>query len=71
MVEVIRTSVQSSYCRALGHNRHTNELHVEWPSGKISVYSDVTPEQYASILGAESVGRAVIEIKKTRSHRYL
>ena len=67
-----RQSVVSSYCKAIGHDPENNELHVEWPSGKVSVYSDVTPEQHRDVVGAASVGKAVIAIKNSgRAHRYL
>ena len=65
-----RKTVKSSYCMAIGHDPAANELHVEWPSGKVSIYSNVDAEQHQAVVGAESVGRAVIEIKRTRAHRY-
>jgi len=68
MVE--RQSVTSSYVKALGHDPEANELHVEWPSGKVSIYSDVNAQEFHDILTAQSVGRAVIAVKNTRSHRY-
>lgn len=68
---VERHSVTSSYCAAIGHDPEANELHVEWPSGKVSIYSDVSRQQHRAIIGAPSVGKAVIQIKKTRAHRYL
>jgi len=68
MVE--RQSVSSSYVKALGHDPEANELHVEWPSGKVSIYSDVNAQEFQDILTAQSVGRAVIAVKNTRSHRY-
>jgi hypothetical protein len=67
---VKRDPVDSSYCTAIGHDPDANELHVEWPSGKVSIYSDVSAEQHKAVVGAVSVGRAVIQIKNTKAHRY-
>lgn len=63
-------AVSSSYVRALGHDADSNELHVQWPSGRVSIYSDVDAEHYEAIKSGESIGRAVIEVKKTKMHRY-
>jgi len=68
MVE--RQSVNSSYCKSIGHDPAANELHVEWHSGKVSIYSDVDVNEFHEILSAPSVGRAVIAVKNTRNHRY-
>jgi KTSC domain len=37
--------VSSSYCDAIGHDPENNELHVRWPSGKVSIYSDMSAEE--------------------------
>lgn len=62
--------VTSSYCAAVGHDPDAEELHVQWPSGKVSIYSPVTADEHRAVVGAASVGRAVIHIKKTKAHRY-
>jgi len=68
MVE--RQSVNSSYCKSIGHDPAANELHVEWHSGKVSIYSDVNAQEFQGVISAPSVGRAVIAVKNTRNHRY-
>lgn len=68
---VIRNAVTSSYCKAIGHDAFLDELHVEWPSGKVSVYSPVTADEHKAVINAPSVGKAVIQIKKTKAHHYL
>lgn len=68
---VIRHSVTSSYCKAIGYDPEAGELHVEWPSGKVSAYSPVTATEHEAVISAPSVGKAVIQIKKTKAHRYI
>lgn len=62
--------VSSSYCDAIGYDEAQDDLHVQWKNGKVSIYHPVTPAEYRSVVGAASVGRAVIQIKKTKGHRY-
>lgn len=68
---VTREPVTSSYCKAIGHDASADEMHVEWNNGRVSVYSPVTPDEHKAVIGAESIGRAVISIKNTKAHRYL
>jgi len=68
---VTRQPVESSYCKAIGHDASADELHVEWNNGRVSVYSPVTPEEHQAVINAPSIGRAVIGIKNTKDHHYL
>lgn len=63
--------VHSSNVARVGHDPDTGELHVEWKSGKTSIYSDVTPEKAKTVMTAWSVGSALNEtIKNRHGHRY-
>jgi hypothetical protein len=68
---VLRHDVTSSYCKAIGYDPEKNEMHVEWNNGRVSIYSPVTAAEHRAVVGAESVGRAVIGIKRSKDHRYL
>jgi hypothetical protein len=55
MVEL--TPVESSNVAAVGHDPERDELHVRFKSGPaVYVYSNVTAEQHAALIGDESVG---------------
>lgn len=49
--------VQSSNIRAIGHDPELAALIVEFTSGDFYEYADVNSEQFAALLGAESVGK--------------
>lgn len=52
-----RTPVESSSIASIGHDPATNELHVEFKSGAVHVYSDVSPEKHRDLLTAPSIGQ--------------
>lgn len=65
------TPVFSSNVKAIGHDPETNELHVEWQNGKVSVYEGVPAKVASDVQNAWSVGKAVNEqIKDNYNHRY-
>jgi hypothetical protein len=70
-MSISRQAVSSSYCRAVGYDAPTKEMHVEWNNGRVSVYADVSEAEYNAVLNAASVGKAVIQIKKVKAHHYL
>jgi hypothetical protein len=53
---VIRQPVQSSNLKSVGHDPRSNQLEVEFHSGKVFRYSDVNVDEYAAMLGAQSIG---------------
>jgi hypothetical protein len=49
--------VTSSSISALGHDAGADELHVQFKNGTRYVYSGVSAEKHASLLGAESISK--------------
>lgn len=71
VMPVMRDIFSSTVNRA-GHDPKTNELHVEWKTGKTSVYSNVPPKKADEVLNAWSVGKSLYKkIKGAHDHRYL
>ena len=52
-----RIPVESSHIASIGHDGTT--LEVEYASGQIYQYSNVSPDMFDSILGGDSVGRGL------------
>jgi len=68
----VMRGVFSSHVRRIGHDAQTGELHVQWDSGKTSVYSGVPPDVADRVQNAWSVGKALREeVKNAYPHRYL
>lgn len=68
----LMTPVSSSMVAEVGYDPETFELHVRWYNGKTSVYEGVSEADASLVMGAHSVGRAIIDhIKPNFSHRYL
>ena len=64
--------VRSSNVEAVGHNPHTNELHVRFKGGAHYIYTNVSPDIHNSLHAAESVGRFIAQhIKPNYTHRRL
>ena len=64
--------VFSNMVTGIGHDAATNELFVQWPNGKISVYANVPAELADQAGKATSVGKFLHEQVKTKfEHRYL
>ena len=49
--------VKSSYLKSVGYDAEKAELRIEFNSGAIFDYFDVTPGEYDSLVYAESIGR--------------
>ena len=65
-------SVFSSNVDRVGHDLSTGDLHVQWTTGKTSVYSGVPAELADEVMTSWSVGGAVrSRIKGAYPHRYL
>lgn len=54
-----REPVESSAIRSIGHDPQTNTLEVEFASGHVYIYSDVSAEQFTDFLSAGSKGKHV------------
>lgn len=52
-----RKSVESKVIKSIGYNATTRQLDVEFRSGKVYRYADVSPEKHAELLAAESIGK--------------
>jgi hypothetical protein len=65
------TPVYSSNVKSIGHDPDSNELHVEWNTGKVSIYEGVPAKVASDVQNAWSVGQAVRDmIKDNYGHRY-
>ena len=63
--------VYSSTVDQIGYDEASREFHVQWQSGKLSVYSDVPPEKAAEIQGSASMGQAIHRLLKNQhDHEY-
>lgn len=63
--------VYSSTVDSIGYDPDTQEVHVKWQSGKVSVYSDVPPSKAFEVMNAPSVGKAIHEmLKPDHDHEY-
>ena len=65
MQNVFSTSVSQ-----IGHDPDTNELFVQWQSGKTSVYQNVPADIAQQVMNAPSVGTALQAVKANYPHRY-
>jgi len=52
-----RKDVSSSTIKSIGHDPSTNMLEIEFHSGKVYSYSDVSPEKHAELVNAKSIGQ--------------
>jgi len=64
-----RRPVESSALLSVGYDERTRVLEVEFISGEVYRYYDVSPFEAAALLRADSKGRYVNEQIKPR-HRY-
>ena len=51
------TAVKSSNINAIGYAKDSQNLHVEFKNGKRFFYKEVTAEEYAKLMAADSVGK--------------
>lgn len=52
-----RKPVKSSTIKSIGYHLETRVLEVEFLSGKVYRYADVSPEKHAEFIAAESIGK--------------
>ena len=65
MTTPVLREVRSSYLKKTGYDAQRNTLYVEFPSGKVWRYRNVTLDQYEAMLDADSIGKWFIaNIKK-------
>lgn len=62
--------VYSSHVAAVGYDAVTQELRVQWQTGKVSVYHGVPPEVGADLHNQPSIGEALKPIKAQYRHSY-
>lgn len=64
--------VFSSHVAAVGYDPAAQELHVEWQTGKTSVYHGVPPEigEPFNTGGHASIGAALKAVKGSYKHQY-
>lgn len=55
-VSIDRKPVKSHAIAAIGHDPKSNTLHVEFQSGHVYEYSDVTAEEHQAFVNAPSIG---------------
>jgi hypothetical protein len=69
-VIVERHSVKSSNIKSIGYDEKTKTLHVEFSSGGIYEYADVSPEKHTALMSADSIGGYLHKhIKGTHGHK--
>lgn len=61
----------STAVQRVAYDPATQELHVEWPSGKRSVYAGVPPDVGGGIHRQPSIGEALRAVKTNYKHRYM
>jgi predicted TIM-barrel enzyme len=61
---MIRQPVQSSNVASVGHDPKTNELEVQFKSGRVYRYSDVNVDEAAALMSAQSIGSHLANIIK-------
>lgn len=67
----VMRDVFSSHVRRIGHDAQTGDLHVEWDTGRTSVYSGVPAALAEDVQTSWSVGKALTDrIKGAFPHRY-
>lgn len=67
----VMTPVYSSHVNKIGHSPETQELFVQWDTGKTSVYSGVSATLAEDISKSWSVGKALKEqVVGKFDHRY-
>ena len=49
--------VQSSNIKAIGYDKSTKTLRVEFKSGDTAEYPDISPAQHADLMAADSKGK--------------
>ena len=65
-------AIYSSHVKRVGHDPSTQELHVEWDTGKKSVYSGVPADVAERVRTSWSVGTAIRnEVRPHYDHRYV
>jgi hypothetical protein len=52
-----RTPVKSSQIVSIGHDPEKNELHIEFASGQVYRYFEVTADEHQALLAADSIGK--------------
>jgi hypothetical protein len=52
-----RQPVKSSQIVSIGHDPATRELHIEFNSGGVYRYEDVSVEEHQALIAAESIGK--------------
>lgn len=56
---VTMKQVHSSHIDAIGHDSDTNELHVQFKSGKTFKYKDVDSNKARTVMNSGSIGSAI------------
>jgi hypothetical protein len=62
-----RTPVNSSHIKSVGHDPATNQLEVEFKSGKVYQYDGVPHSKFIKLLSHPSVGEAFHRIIRTKA----
>jgi len=65
-----REHVESSMIRSVGYDPAEAVLEVEFAKGKVYQYAGVPAEVYASLLGADSIGKAFSSLVKSQGYTY-
>ena len=55
--EVDRKPVESKVLKTVGYDPASQTLELEFHSGRVYRYADVSPEKHAALMAAESIGK--------------
>jgi len=67
-----RVAVDSTSIASIGYEPRRRELEVEFrQSGEVYRYFDVSSEEYAEFMAAESKGAYLNQVFKPKGHRYV
>jgi hypothetical protein len=63
--------VQSSAIRSIGHHQESNTLRIEFNSGHVYEYPNVTADEHQALIGAQSIGAHFVTNLRHRQFRKL
>jgi len=63
-----RTPVSSSAIKSVGHDPNTNELEIEFHSGRIHSYANVSIDEHRALMDAPSLGKHFGKHLRGRHH---
>ena len=74
-ITIPMSTIESSQLDSIGHSRDTNTLAIRFKAkggkpGSLYLYQNVTPEDYAALTGAESIGSHFYKVIKPAADKH-